>query len=460
MNCPICYADFYGNVCPNCGMDVKLYDRIKKMSDMLYNKGLKRARISDLTSAEEFLNKSILFNKRNIDARNLLGLVYFETGQINLAVKQWVISLNLKKENNLANEYIDYFQNNQKVFDKFNDAIKMYNQAVKFMQQDSDDMAVIQLRKAVDLNPKFIDALNLLSLCYIIQKKNDKALETVKTVLNIDLSNPNALEYFNELQPDKERPMEAIKMSKQGGFDRTVRFEPKISRKNAASKGSKFMEIALFLAGCICTAAIMYILVVPGAIEEKQQEIDKVTTEMSSLQKKFDEESVKSEEQIANLQKENEDLKNQNQEISKQANSQNAANQLANASTLLAQGDKTQAAAVISSIDTSILPQEQIETYNSVKNEAFSFEANRLLNEGKKFVTSKKYEEAKSSLEKSLSYSENDNTAKYSAMYYLGKSLGALGDKEKAKEYLNQVVQNHPQSKFKNWASGELASLQ
>ncbi len=457
MNCPICYSDFYGNICPNCGIDVELFNRIKKMSDVLYNKGLKRAGISDLTSAEDFLNKSILFNKRNIDARNLLGLVYFETGQINLAVKQWVISLNLQKEDNPAREYIDYFQNNQKVFDKFNDAIKMYNQAVKFMQQDSDDMAVIQLRKAIDLNPKFIDALNLLSLCYVIQKKNDKAMETVKAVLNIDLSNPNALGYFKELQPDKDRPMEAAKASKQSGFDRTVRFEPKISKKNSASR---FMEIALFLAGCVCTAAILYTLVFPGAVEEKQQEIDKVNAEMSSLQKKFDDETAKNNEQLANLQKENEELKNKNEEISKQANSQNAANQLANAETLLAQGDKTQAAAVISAIDTSILPQDKIETYNSVKNEAFSFEANRLLNEGKKFVTSKKYEEAKASLEKSLSYSENDNTAKYSAMYYLGKALGALGDNEKAKEYLNQVVQNHPQSKFKNWASGELASLQ
>ena len=39
-----------------------------------YNDGLRKAKIRDLTGAENSLKKSIQFDKYNKDARNLLGL--------------------------------------------------------------------------------------------------------------------------------------------------------------------------------------------------------------------------------------------------------------------------------------------------------------------------------------------------------------------------------------------------
>ena len=69
-----------GNVCPKCGADVSIYKRAVIISNVYYNLGLSRAKVRDLSGAVESLKTSIFINKRNIDARNLLGLVYCEMG--------------------------------------------------------------------------------------------------------------------------------------------------------------------------------------------------------------------------------------------------------------------------------------------------------------------------------------------------------------------------------------------
>ena len=44
---------------------------------------------------------SITINKKNIDARNLLGLVYCEMGDVVEALSEWVISKNIQPDNNV-----------------------------------------------------------------------------------------------------------------------------------------------------------------------------------------------------------------------------------------------------------------------------------------------------------------------------------------------------------------------
>ena len=87
--------------------DVKVYKKIMQTSNAYYNQALSRAGVRDLSGAVESLKKSLRFNKKNIQARNLLGLVYFEMGETVSALSEWVISKNFKPENNIAGEYLD-----------------------------------------------------------------------------------------------------------------------------------------------------------------------------------------------------------------------------------------------------------------------------------------------------------------------------------------------------------------
>lgn len=94
------------DTCPKCGADIRLYRKIIYASNQYYNLGLARAKARDLTGAAECLRTSLQLYKKNISARNLLGLVYYEMGEAALALKEWVISKNLRHRGNIADDYI------------------------------------------------------------------------------------------------------------------------------------------------------------------------------------------------------------------------------------------------------------------------------------------------------------------------------------------------------------------
>lgn len=95
----------------------------------------------DLSGAIESLRTSLRFYKMNIDARNLLGLVYFETGEVVEALTEWVISKNYQPRDNAASRYLNEIQNNPSRLDTINQTIKKYNQALLYCRQDSRDLA-------------------------------------------------------------------------------------------------------------------------------------------------------------------------------------------------------------------------------------------------------------------------------------------------------------------------------
>ena len=81
-------------------------------SNEYYNDALAKASVRDLSGAIESLKTSLKFNKLNIDARNLLGLIYFEMGEVVEALTEWVISKNYQPAENTASRYLDEIQNN------------------------------------------------------------------------------------------------------------------------------------------------------------------------------------------------------------------------------------------------------------------------------------------------------------------------------------------------------------
>ena len=169
MKCYKCGAELMveHDYCPSCGADVSAYKKIISISNRFYNEGLAKAKVRDLTGAVNDLRSALKFNHSHIEARNLLGLVYFECGEVVAALSEWVISKNLRPKKNIADDYISMIQTNQVRLETINQTIKKYNQALAYCNQDALDLAVIQLKKVISLNPNFIRARQLLALLYI-----------------------------------------------------------------------------------------------------------------------------------------------------------------------------------------------------------------------------------------------------------------------------------------------------
>ena len=130
MNCGAFLADKDLDYCPHCGCNVLIQKKVEYLSKLYYNQGLEKASIRDLSGAVNCLKQSLTFNKRNIQARNLLGLVYFEMGEVVAALSEWVISKNLQPTRNIANEYINRLQANSNKLDAINETIRKYNNAL------------------------------------------------------------------------------------------------------------------------------------------------------------------------------------------------------------------------------------------------------------------------------------------------------------------------------------------
>lgn len=174
---------------------------LERIANVYYNLGLERAKLNDLSGAAELLKKSLHFNKYQTEARNLLGLVFYEMGETADALIQWVVSMNMRPEKkNRADYYLEEVQRKPGQLEIASQTVKKFNQALWQAQHDGADLAVLQLNRIIEEKPNFVKAHILLALLYMEKSDNVRAGRSLMTVLRIDRNNPKALILMDEVK--------------------------------------------------------------------------------------------------------------------------------------------------------------------------------------------------------------------------------------------------------------------
>lgn len=272
--------------CTACGADVALYKKVIYVSNMYYNEGLEKAGVRDLSGAIVSLRQSLKFNKNNIRARNLLGLVYFEMGETVSALREWVISKNMRPKKNIAGEYIDKVQSNSNRLDSLNQTIKKYNRALALCRQDSRDLAVIQLKKVLSMNPRFMRAHQLLALLYMDRQEWERAERELRKCMEIDRNNLQTTSYLKEVER-MLMPEEGVKQPVRRRTEEAVRYQTEneiiiqpLNVKEPKRNGlSTLFNIGI---GLVIGLAAMYFLVVREVETRVRSEEQEVITRISS----------------------------------------------------------------------------------------------------------------------------------------------------------------------------------
>ena len=189
-----------GKYCLRCGTDVSEYKKIIRLSNSYYNAGLERARLRDLTGAAHMLGRCLDLNKKHIEARNLLGLIYYETGEVTEALCQWVVSKNLKMNDNPADKWLAALREDRNHLDDMNQAVKKFNQALANAKSGSPDLAIVSLKRLVRQYPKFIRPHQLLALLYINEHSYQKAGRILRAALKVDAGNTLCLKYQDAIK--------------------------------------------------------------------------------------------------------------------------------------------------------------------------------------------------------------------------------------------------------------------
>lgn len=234
------------------------------LSNQWYNDGLKKANIRDLSGAVISLKKSLQFNRDNIAARNLLGLVYYGRGEVAEALVEWIISKNIKSHGNIATYYIKKVQESPSELEVINQSIKKYNQCLVYCQQGGEDLAVIQLRKVVSAHPSFLKAHQLLALLYIQSEQYAKARQIIRKAHKLDTTNETTLRYMHELKQLRSDKVARLKEEKEQSVSYKLGNETIIQPISATLKDNATMLTILnIIIGLIVGAAVVWFLVVP-----------------------------------------------------------------------------------------------------------------------------------------------------------------------------------------------------
>lgn len=279
MNCGAFLTDPDLDYCPNCGYNVLIQKKVDYLSKSLYNQGLEKASIRDLSGAIACLKQSLIYDKKNIRARNLLGLVYFETGEVVAALSEWVISKNLQPIRNPATEYINILQANSNKLQGINETIKKYNHALFLCREGHEDMAAIQLRKILAQNPKLIKGYHLLALIQIKNGEWNRARKILKKAVKIDKTNTTTLRFLREVDEQTGVPTR-LERKKKGLFRLNGRkdreYEGTETEENIRMpvyrEHSKIPVFLLLMCGIAAGAAAFWLLAVPAIRQDIYKE--------------------------------------------------------------------------------------------------------------------------------------------------------------------------------------------
>lgn len=257
--------------------------KIMHQSNYWYNDGLGKAKIRDMSGAIVSLRRSLQYNRGNIAARNLLGLVYYGRGEVAEALVEWIISKNLRPRDNIANEYIQRIQDASGELEVINQAVKKYNQCLAYCEQNGEDLALIQLKRVITDHPTFLKAYQLLALLYLHTEQYAKARQVLKSARKLDTTNDLTLRYMHELAQNRgQKARKQVTKKKSRAVEYSLGNETIIQPAQNAMKllAGKFTVINILI-GTLIGTAIVWFLIAPAVQEKKNDETNKQVIESS-----------------------------------------------------------------------------------------------------------------------------------------------------------------------------------
>lgn len=452
MKCPNCgnETSFQAKKCQNCNCDVTDYKKLVGRSNGLYNDALYKAKIRDLSGAIVSLKSSLQLNKYNTNARNLLGLVYYEMGDTVRALGEWVLSKNFQEEDNNADYYMKLLQNNPSKLNHVNSVIKKYNYGLAQAKSGNYDVALLQLKKVVSAQPNFVAAQQLLALLYMQQGDNEKAAKCLRKAQKIDINNTTTLRYLAELglNPSAVRVDREIAKRNNTKNKQLERAEdPKFSAPEPVLRDGKidkwsFLHLLIGVAIGLLTVVFLVLPTRESAIASRYnddaKEMAEVQTELSSQIQTLENDKEKKQEQI-------DSLKEELQTMKEEALDEAAYNRFLKAVILYIDGEEQEAAEKLIDIDVTKFDSSVAEDlYNTVTKDIFPSMSEDKCKEGYQSYISRNYSSAIDTLKLALKYNkENDQ-----AMYYLGLTYQASGEDDKAVKYYKKVVEGYVTSRY------------
>jgi tetratricopeptide (TPR) repeat protein len=350
--------------------------------------------------------------------------------------------------------------------DNLKNSILLYNKALVNINVKSEDIAIIELKKAISLNPDFCEAINLLGILYACTGEYAVARNYFTKVLANDKDNEKALEYIKYIDSNfklsgnfkenqkikKETAKEVYSGSKKSGrtdSDSTfTSIKPALSIRQLLEKG--------WIINILCFAAGMLVFFLISLGFNSKEAV--VITSKDVTDKSNDSNREDFEQKYNKLNEENKALLVQLDELKKNAQKHENLPKLLEIDKLVMEKKYVDAADMLVALQDVEFSGIEKEKFDSLRTQTMEKAANELYTQGRDLYKKKQYKEALEKFDKVTAYvSEWKNLA--ATIYYKGVCYVELNNKDKALEAFNEVITKHPSSSYVKYSQSRLAGI-
>ena len=419
--------------------------KIQLAANSFYNRGLELAKERDLSGAAGYLKRALELNKYHTDARNLLGLIFYEMGETSDALVQWVISVNLQPEENRADHYLDEVQRKPGQLEIASQTIKKFNQALVYAQNGSDDLAVLQLKRVVEERPSYVKARLLLAVLYMQHEDFAKAGRSLYKVLQIDKNNKKASRYM-EYVKSRTGKADVERRKMKNAFSHRQMQDDDVILPPTYKENTGWQSIINIGIGLILGAVMIFFLVIPARERSLNYEHNQEMLSYTDRLNLANQELAELENELSQYRQQNEEAQAQIAEM--QGNSNSVLAQYATVAEILQayrNEDFRTAVQLYIDMDASLITDE------NMLNIFAGIQADMTANAPAELEAMAAEAEAAGDHELALHYYESYmaiNDRNPQIIYNMAMIYQAMGDTETADQLFGQVIMNFSDSEL------------
>ena len=419
--------------------------KIQLAANSFYNRGLELAKERDLSGAAGYLKRALELNKYHTDARNLLGLIFYEMGETSDALVQWVISVNLQPEENRADHYLDEVQRKPGQLEIASQTIKKFNQALVYAQNGSDDLAVLQLKRVVEERPNYVKARLLLAVLYMQHEDFAKAGRSLYKVLQIDKNNKKASRYM-EYVKSRTGKADVERRKMKNAFSHRQMQDDDVILPPSYKENTGWQSIINIGIGLILGAVMIFFLVIPARERSLNYEHNQEMLSYTDRLNLANQELAELENELSQYRQQNEEAQAQIAEM--QGNSNSVLAQYATVAEILQayrNEDFRTAVQLYIDMDASLITDE------NMLNIFAGIQADMTANAPAELEAMAAEAEAAGDHELALHYYESYmaiNDRNPQIIYNMAMIYQAMGDTETADQLFGQVIMNFSDSEL------------
>lgn len=348
--------------------------------------------------------------------------------------------------------------------DNYKNSIMLYNKAIDNIRIKSEDIAMIELKKAISLNPDFCEAINMLGVLYAGMGELAKARDCFDKVIGKDTNNRKALEYIMSLDPNynksgnvngKQKDKIGNKKSVNGNKKKNARTDS-ISVKSLLSISDLLKkDLTKYIIGFI--VGILVFSLISMLFDSREAVVDTSNTI----------EDVKSNENKEDFEQKYNELNEVHKALLGQLKafektSENYANltKLLEIDKQVSSGKFVAAADMLVVLSTAELDGVEKEKYESIRAQTMEKAAQEIFIQGRDLYKKKQFEEALEKFNKAMTYSNSNEWKNSNAIiYYRGVCYQELNNRDKALEAFNEVITKYPSSSYAKYSKSRRDSI-